>query len=299
MKTHWIIPLLITSVSAKATCNGHSSLCNRHYDKVSFACTHNAYSYEPPQAIGVINQERTIGQQLDDGVRAFMLDIVRPPLGSKSNMHLCHGSCSLIDKGPFEDGLVIFKDFLDRNPHDVVTFIIENVSGFSAEDVGAKFASVGIDKYAYVHNSKWPTLGEMIAKNKRLVVFLDDKADTSKVPYILPEWDYVIETPFANISPVSKFPCNQDRPRDGKPRDLLVMNHFAYNRLTVAGSHIDTPLTPEQVQERGYNSLKSLQQNVDTCRQVWKDRIPNFVTLDFYDIDDGAIFKIVDQINGV
>ncbi|KAJ2720101.1 hypothetical protein GGI07_004813 [Coemansia sp. Benny D115] len=137
--------------------------------------------------------------------------------------------------------------------------------------------------------------------NQRLVVFIDRKADTKQVPYILNQWDYVVETPYANVSPVEKFPCNQDRPRDNAPRDLLVMNHFAYNRVNIGRQHIDTPLHPNQITKHAYNSLDSLQAHVDTCKQIWEphQQTINYITLDYYDVGNGSVFRIVDELNGV
>ncbi|KAJ2410042.1 hypothetical protein GGF41_006519 [Coemansia sp. RSA 2531] len=140
----------------------------------------------------------------------------------------------------------------------------------------------------------------MISDNQRLVVFIDSNAQTDVVPYILPEWEYVVEIPYSNIHPIKEFPCNQDRPRDGMPRDLLVLNHFGYNRLTVAGKNIDTPLTSSQVQENKYNSLGSLQAHLSTCANIWgESRVFNFITLDYYDVGNRSIFDIVDKINRV
>ena len=57
---------------------------------------------------------------------------------------------------------------------------------------------------------QWPTLGEMIDSGKRVVVFLDAGADTDRsVPYILPEFQMVWETPFSVTDPT--FPCSVDR----------------------------------------------------------------------------------------
>ncbi|KAJ2803834.1 hypothetical protein H4S07_004375, partial [Coemansia furcata] len=125
-------------------------------------------------------------------------------------------------------------------------------------------------------------------------------AQTDKVPYILSEWDYVVEIPYANIHPIKEFQCNQDRPHDGVPRDLLVLNHFGYNRLTIAGKNIDTPLTSSQVKEYQYNSLDSLQTHLDTCAKTWgESRVLNFITLDYYDVGNQSIFDIVNKINRV
>lgn len=43
--------------------------------------------------------------------------------------------------------------------------------------------------------SEWPTLGEMIEKGKRVVVFLDAGADGNAVDFILPEFDMVRHHP--------------------------------------------------------------------------------------------------------
>ncbi|KAJ1962779.1 hypothetical protein GGI12_002444 [Dipsacomyces acuminosporus] len=270
---------------------------------------------------------RTIQQQLDDGIRAFMLDVVRPSsvsgfwdkveawfhkvfLGKTDTIdkiHLCHQSCDFIDKGPLVDTLKTFTSFLDANPREVITFIIENVSGFTPGDLQPSFASAGLEKYAYIpefqpngqhQNYTWPTLGQLISKNQRLVVFIDSNADPSKVPYILPEWEYVVEIPYANVNPVKEFRCNQERPGDNIPRDLIVMNHFVYNRITIGNKNIDMPIYPAQITEHGYNSLESLTTHLETCRNVWNGRIMNFITLDYYDIGDRSIFKLVDHING-
>ncbi|KAJ2449486.1 hypothetical protein EV183_004876, partial [Coemansia sp. RSA 2336] len=315
-------------------CNGHAELCSRPYSHVSYACTHNAYSYPPPHELPVINQEKNISQQLQDGIRALMLDIVvNRPVAAKSDsspglwntitswfspkedpiesLHLCHESCLLIDKGPLIETLITIRQFMEANPCEIITLIIENVNDVEASRVAPSFEQSGLSSMAltlqpdrfsndsvHLNHYLWPTLQEMIDSNQRLVVFMDDKADTSQVPYILPEWDHVVEIPYANVDPVEQFPCNQDRPHDNIPRDLVVMNHFTYHRSQIAGEDIDTPLSADKVKEKGYNSLDSLSKHWQTCKTIWQQPM-NFITLDYYDIGDGAIFQLVDQINGV
>ncbi|PIA17660.1 PLC-like phosphodiesterase, partial [Coemansia reversa NRRL 1564] len=281
-------------------CNGHVELCDRAYNEVSFACTHNSYAYPPPKGLPVLNQDKTISEQLSDGVRAF--------INLLNSVHLCHTSCALIDKGKLVDTLKVIKEFMDANPREVITLIIENVSGFAPKDLSPSFEESEIDKYAFKpefkpnkeHNGyAWPTLESMIDKDERLVVFIDDKANTNEVAYILPEWEYIVEIPYANVNPVEKFPCNQDRPRDSIPRDLIVMNHFAYNRLTIGKENIDTPITAYQVKKHGYNSIDSLNAHWETCKGVWDKRVLNFITLDYYDVGGDDLFKFVNQVNGV
>jgi len=60
-----------------------------------------------------------------------------------------------------------------------------------------QFVASGLQSLAYVPPSSsyprdlWPTLGELIDSGKRLVVFIDYDYDTSKVDYLLGQFDNV------------------------------------------------------------------------------------------------------------
>ncbi|KAJ1743778.1 hypothetical protein LPJ58_006731, partial [Coemansia sp. RSA 1591] len=146
----WLVASAAMVLGQSEPCNGHVELCARPYNNVSFACTHNSYSSPPPNALLVLNQENSIEQQLNDGIRAFMLDVVRnKPVATDGtsnifntiaswfsraknaddpleSVHLCHESCLLIDKGPLVDSLTVIREFMDANPREIITFIIEN-----------------------------------------------------------------------------------------------------------------------------------------------------------------------------
>ncbi len=59
--------------SAIQTCNGYTQLCSRRLDQVVFAGTHNAMSAADSPGWYIANQDRAIGQQLEDGIRAFKI----------------------------------------------------------------------------------------------------------------------------------------------------------------------------------------------------------------------------------
>ncbi|KAJ1949735.1 hypothetical protein FBU59_001012 [Linderina macrospora] len=339
MKLYSLLPLFLVSSAlslkcrSQQTCAGHPELCSKPFNKVSFGTTHNAYSYAPPAGSPALNQERSIQQQLDDGIRAFMIDTHKPLKVTSvwdkiiawfnttfhrtnaadapeiQGVHLCHQSCALVDKGTLYDTLKVFRQFLNEHPGEIVTFIIENSDGFAPEQLSPSFKLADLERSAFVptwehspnnQNYTWPTLKEMVDKDQRMVVFVDKNTDTAKVPYLLSEWDYVIETQFSNIHPVKEFPCTQDRPGDHVPRDLLVVNHFAYNRITVAEKNIDIPLTADQLRKYGYNSKDQIQTHLNTCTKVWgADRVPNFITLDYYDVSGSALLDTVNKVNGV
>lgn len=53
------------------TCNGYVQLCNRRLDEVVFAGTHNSMSAADSPGWLIANQDRDVGQQLQDGIRLF------------------------------------------------------------------------------------------------------------------------------------------------------------------------------------------------------------------------------------
>jgi hypothetical protein len=65
------------SVSARSlrSCNGYPQLCDRRLDEVVFAGTHNAMSAADSPGWLIPNQNKAIGQQLDDGMRAFKISM--------------------------------------------------------------------------------------------------------------------------------------------------------------------------------------------------------------------------------
>jgi hypothetical protein len=60
--------------SADATCNGYAELCDRPLDEVAFAGTHNAMSSATYPNWLFAQQERDLEGQLDDGIRALLID---------------------------------------------------------------------------------------------------------------------------------------------------------------------------------------------------------------------------------
>ena len=55
-------------------CNGYAELCDRTLDEVAFPATHNAMSAAELPGWFTPNQRRGIQRQLEDGVRAFLID---------------------------------------------------------------------------------------------------------------------------------------------------------------------------------------------------------------------------------
>ncbi|KAJ1955161.1 hypothetical protein EC988_002038 [Linderina pennispora] len=195
----------------------------------------------------------------------------------------------LLNDGPMVDELKNFKTFMDANPNEVITIFIENDDNFSANQIGAQFTSAGLDSMAYApsNSTAWPTLESMISSNKRLVVFTDVRTDTTAVPWLLYDKDYVVQTSF-EVPVNTQFTCAPNT----VVRPLWVMNHFVYANYTFGTTQVQRP---DPSSASSVNTESSILDQANLCQGA--DHFPNYVTMDFYDVGD--VFKAVASINKV
>jgi hypothetical protein len=259
-------------------CNGFRELCDRAFDAVAYATTHNAMSNAEDGFLGP-NQQYAVRRQLDDGVRGLMLDLWY----FDGDVVLCHAGdvipCDRFGMRPLVDGLADIKAFLDQHPNEIVSIIFE--SYVTEADVEADFIASGLT--AYVHSqpatAPWPTLRALIEADKRLIVFTDDSgAALSWHHYV---WDYAWETHFSFDDPAD-FSCTINR--GAMSNGLFILNHFLTRLL-------GSPLLADMVNHNPLFIDRAVQCQTDS------GRLPNFVTVDFYDIGD--LFAVVDELNGV
>ena len=69
-------------VSATGACNGSAAYCDLRVNQAVFAGTHNSFSAADSPGWFISNQRRTIGRQLKDGIRLFLID---PHWGVEAN----------------------------------------------------------------------------------------------------------------------------------------------------------------------------------------------------------------------
>nr|OQO18733.1 hypothetical protein B0A51_11431 [Rachicladosporium sp. CCFEE 5018] len=225
--------LLATTIATDMStvpCNRWPDNCGRKYSNISFIGTHDSAFvgsiYDPR-----VNQEKTVTQQLDAGIRFLQAQTHQNAAGTPS---MCHTSCTELDAGSLAKYLREVRTWLEGNPNDVVTLLLLNGDDLDLSVFDAIFGRSRMRDYAFVPASSprtlaisdWPTLSALIQLNKRLIVFLDSKADTTKVPYILPEFDYFFETPYDTTDPAFKQ-CTLDRPAGSSPEGkMYIVNHF-------------------------------------------------------------------------
>ena len=254
-------------------CNGAPELCDRRYDEVSYATTHNAMS-NAADAFGGPNQQYAVTRQLADGVRGFMLDTHY----DAGQTMLCHAFC-VLGKRPLVATLTDIREFLESNPYEIVSIIFE--SYVSANDTRIAFEAAGLMPYLHAQPvaAPWPTLREMIAADRRLVVFTDSQGGT--YGWYHDVWSYAFETHYSFATPAD-LSCTPNR---GNPSNrLFILNHFLTQTF-------GSPALADQI---NHDPLF-----IDRANQCAAEdaHLPNFVTVDHYQIGD--VFPVVDALNGL
>ena len=256
------------------TCNGHLALCDRPLDQVTLPGTHNSMS-NADAGWGFPNQQHGLTRQLDDGVRALMLDTHRTDDG----LMLCHSYCEL-GQQPLAEGLGEIAAFHDANRGEVVVIIFQDAITVD-ETVGA-LDDAGLADRAYTWDPTapaMPTLRQLIDADTRLVV----SAEFSGPPpaWYHHAWDLIVDTPYSFES-AEQLSCAQNRGAADNP--LLLVNHW-----------LSTPL-PTQAGAAEINQADVLGARADACAAEW-GRPVNLLAVDFY--EQGDLFDVVDRLNGV
>lgn len=169
MRLYAAASLLVVGAVA-INCNGNAALCDRKYSNMTFIGAHNS------PFVGILptqNQLTDITAQLNQGIR-FVSAQTQDKDGA---VQLCHTDCGLEDAGTLQSYLSLIKTWLDGNANEVVTLLLTNGDAIDLTKFSDAFKGAGLDSYAYSPNANlaladWPTLGELIASGKRLVVFM-------------------------------------------------------------------------------------------------------------------------------
>jgi hypothetical protein len=299
-------------VTAPRECNGHRELCGRRFDDVTFATIHNAYSataanpgkkHSHTSSLASrywANQDKGLVPQWDYGYRAFQLDTYKESEGGVDTMVFCHGDCSYVSVDA-KEWLAALADLMHQNPNEVVTLIIENkdvapeeFDRFLAEEtrLGAMVFEVGA-------RAEWPTLGDMITQNKRLVVIHENllkegdapRATTTQNMWGLHPRHYSDPAKCAPLKPFS----DDSRALDS----LYVLNHFVSRVTDLFGGLVEMNGVPSRDGSIAGNTQNSVFRHVVTCWVAQSVR-PNFVTIDFFNSggDDGrGIIAAIDHLN--
>ncbi len=205
-----------------------------------------------------------------------------PPAGSKP--YLCHVLCEL-GATRLDVALARIDVWMQRHPDEFLVIFIEDV--VSPRETAAAFRKSGLLRYAYVPTDDpvQPTLGELIAADRRLLVMAENDAGGGRYPWYQPGFDLVQETPytFDGVAAIeSQASCRPNRGSRSNP--LFQLN-----------SWIETvPRDPDLAAR--IDSRRALLGRARLCARI-RGLKPNLLNVDFY--DRGDVIGVAKKLNGI
>ena len=257
-------------------CNGAIELCERKYNNIAYLTTHNSFN-SSQDGLLFPNQTYNIATQLEDGVRALMIDVY-DFFGTPTAFH----SIFALGTIPLSDIFNDIKNFLDDNPNEIITIILECY--VEANDIENVISQSGLSNYLYTHdtNLDWPKIQEMISNNSRLIIFSDKNDANSSQLWYHYLWDFAVETNYS-VDNINDFSCDFNR---GDPlNDLFILNHF------ITDSNLGYGLYNES------NAVNSNPFFINRTLECHINKFPNFVTLDYYELGNGI--DVVNYLNSI
>jgi hypothetical protein len=304
-------------------CNGSEELCDRPVDRVAFPTAHNAMSSaedgfvdpnhrrslvqqldagirgllvdsimarptdRPSSALTVLDGEvretarREVGESGTAALQDFLARRLASPTGPPKP-YLCHIVCEL-GALPMEEELTKIREWLDRNPHEVLVIVIQDL--VSPQETERVFRASGLFDRVWAWNTDdpAPTLRQMIDANRRVLV-MAEKDGLSEGWYQAGYERLLKETPYdtATVEGLrSDESCRPNRGKESNP--LFLVNHWA-------AVYPPRPSKAAIVNQRAF-----LRDRVDRCRKI-RAAFPNLIAVDFAGIGD--VVRVAAEING-
>ena len=330
-----VIAVALTGVAdeppavAATSCNGSVTLCERPLSDVALAATHNSMASVtiPTWLFG--QQDGTIADQLNVGIRGLLIDSyygeavggrVRTDLESlpKREAAVEELGAPAVDaalrirdrlarKGAGKRGIFLchgfcelgaitldsalrdLRSFLVSHPGAVVE-IINQDEGVTPQDIARAFERAGLLDLVYRGPlGPFPTLRTMIDSGQRLVVMAEN--DAGSVPWYHLAYEHALqETPF-RFTRASQLtdPAN-------------VAASCQANRgpesapLFLLNNWVDTTPVPRASLAELVNARGVLLHRARECQRI-RRRLPNLVAVDFF--RRGDVLGVVNALNGV
>ncbi len=268
---------------------------DRRMDEVTWVTTHNAHVSSGEASWFAPNQSRSIRDQLNDGVRGFMLDTY----SRDGDVALCHGDCNGFPgfgyASPRQNLGQVFRtlnDYMREYPDTIVTLFLEDYANEGdmrrVLDANPGLKAMLLNPYEErVRDRGWPTLNDMIARNKRLLIISDK--DNKRGLGIGFSRDFTVENYWSLGALGNNTECKKrwdDIPLDtnyGPMEPLFVMNQFR---------DIPTGLTAG-IDNKPSTLMGRIE---DKCLPTAKRR-PNYLAVDFYEAAGFGVFKVAEQLN--
>ena len=204
--------------------------------------------------------------------------------GGEPGVYFCHVFCEL-GATPVNEEFQRITDFLDTHPDEVVLVVIEDY--VPPDEIAKAAEETGLVDYAYTpkRGEPLPTLRDMIASGKRLLVSAENRAGGAEYPWYVPAFEFAQETPytFHNV-PELEAPSSCMRNRGSPANPLFQLNHWIEKMPR-------SPKTAAQV-----NSYDFLYGRAKMCDRK-RDLLANWLAVDFW--EEGDLFGVAQKLNGL
>ncbi|HEX4482704.1 MAG TPA: hypothetical protein VH081_02865 [Solirubrobacteraceae bacterium] len=310
----------MTASAQLVRCNGSHALCARRLDQVVFPATHNSMS-AADEGFRVPNQATGIAEQLAGGIRGLLIDThmgvstskgvytvlrdgqksreqileaigpaatasalaIRAGLGYRGGgspqVYLCHGYCE-IGASPALLQFQRIRDFLTSHPGEVLVISVEDDT--SAQAFAAVVQQSGLLPLVWKGSvSPPPTLGEMVAKNQRVLFMAEN--EPGDVPWLHAQFSLAQETNYAFKSPgelLGAGGCVANR--GGTTPALFLINMF-----------VDT-FPPSRTAPATLNQRSTIVAHARSC-EAQRDRTPTLIAVDQW--QDGDVVGAARELN--
>jgi hypothetical protein len=201
--------------------------------------------------------------------------------GGTPEVFLCHAFCEVGATGAIA-ALTQVHRFLVAHPGEVLILSIEDDT--TAKATAAAIHASGLDREVYRGRvtSPWPTLGEMVQRDQRVLVLVEN--DPGDLPWMHRQDEIAQETPYRFLTVGELRAPDSCRPNRGGTRgSLLLVNHW-----------IDTTPAPRPTLAETVNSAGFLGRRLARCRRE-RRMLPNIVAVDFY--REGDVLGQVAKLN--
>lgn len=309
-------------------CNGRKEFCQLGIHQFLFPGTHNSGTGQKKGSFGCAfkNQDLTIEEQLEFGIRFFDLDVIdTDDLGcdgletghGKSpefGLYQCFGKMSYL--------LSDMRMWLDQHPSEVVVLNFGNIEypdvtvPSLVEGLASAFpahsTSVTIN-VKYKQTGSWPTLAEAVTSNERIFVFIRDTVG------VLSEHD------LAFVKELKVKPTDANEPVKG-PGEVIIMSSFLAEDVEGDCMYVlesndlacqkDAELNPDFLKlsffstfgKSGTLGTECIHKMARKCN-VWPQTVvekcihrafrPNFILLDYPNYQSNSKITIVELCNEI
>ena len=305
-------------------CNGHAELCDKTFDEVSYAATHNSMSVAGKRGWFIGEQGLDIVPSLDSGVRALLVDVWYGNDAGNGKVRTAARS--------YQEALAIANDELGPDTVNAALRVIDAVAPGEAGGPEALYMCHGLcETGATSFDDTLADIRAWLATNpdEVMTIFVEDHVDADDVAKSV--LDAGLEDYLYTPVDGEAFPTLGDMIRsgqrlvvmlesgDGGPEYPWLVNGFDFVQETPFDFPTvesfscepnrgvpDAPLFQINHWLNGFSNLVSDAQLVNAADVLWprvaqcrdeRGLQPNLVAVNYADIGD--LMAVVDRLNGV